>query len=458
VVGTALVSKDASLSPVEIGDTKQPDFKPQIKFPRFDNYANASFRLVSDEPAAVSYEQDAVIWRTATLEAKFYGIDDLEARDGHEFEVRLFERPASNVLTFSVQVKGVTWWYQPPLKNLRDDGWTWEPNEWGGIRQRPPHVNGSYAGYCDREGDYSALGGHNYRTGKVLHIYRPWAEDAKGQRVWCDLTLDADVMTITVPQDFLDSAAYPVLVDPTFGYSGTAASDDNISTARASCARRSRRRPSAARSTSITIKGRNEARARWTRIMGRPSTATRPGHRTPSWRLWNGAARRYGASDAEVTNDGGHDCSDVGHAVLARNTSGRRGARVDNTTGTVLVQVRRERRREQPVFPHGFDDSVWEATASRVFHREQRKGLHLRDVHGHGRQQQFRLAVGLALGQRVAVGLGEPTPSPSVSPSASVSPSRRCRRRSSPSPSAGDYDLLPLSLIVNQAVKRASYY
>jgi hypothetical protein len=71
------------------------------------------------------------------------------------------------------------------------------------------------------------LGGQNYKTGKLCHIYRPWAEDAKGQRVWCDLTIDADVMTITVPQDFLDSAAYPVLVDPTFGYTTHGASNDN---------------------------------------------------------------------------------------------------------------------------------------------------------------------------------------------------------------------------------------
>lgn len=41
VDGTALVCRDARLSPVEIGDTKQPDFKPQIKIPRWDKIGRA---------------------------------------------------------------------------------------------------------------------------------------------------------------------------------------------------------------------------------------------------------------------------------------------------------------------------------------------------------------------------------------------------------------------------------
>lgn len=257
VEGTALVGRDRRLSPVEIGDTKQPDFKPQIKIPRWNNAANVSIRLATTEPAAVTFEREAVVYRGATFEARFYGIDDIERADGHEFEVRLLERPASNVLTFTVQHKGGEWTRQEPLEHENPDGSTWGLNPWGGERRRPAHVNGSYVYYVDQAGDYSAIGGHNYRTGKVCHIYRPWAEDAAGVRVWCDLRLsdDTSILTIAIPSAFLDAAAYPVVVDPTFGYSGVAASDDNIGGAHILC--KALTTPASNGSlTSITIKGR----------------------------------------------------------------------------------------------------------------------------------------------------------------------------------------------------------
>lgn len=50
------------------------------------------------------------------------------------------------------------------------------------------------------------------------------------------------------------------------------------------------------------------------------------------------------------------------------------------------------------------------------------------------------------------------SPSASLSPSASASPSSSTSSSASASPSAGDYELLPLSLIVGQSIKRASSY
>jgi hypothetical protein len=66
----------------------------------------------------------------------------------------------------------------------------------------------------------------DYRTGKAFHIYRPWAEDATGKRVWCRLRIKpkSNEMTVTIPQKFLDNAVYPVLVDPTLGYNTNGAS------------------------------------------------------------------------------------------------------------------------------------------------------------------------------------------------------------------------------------------
>jgi hypothetical protein len=50
----------------------------------------------------------------------------------------------------------------------------------------------------------------------VFEIERPWAKDANDQKVWCSYSIDGSQQgSITVPQDFLDNATYPVLIDPT---------------------------------------------------------------------------------------------------------------------------------------------------------------------------------------------------------------------------------------------------
>ncbi|MHA2086073.1 MAG: hypothetical protein ACXABD_20200, partial [Candidatus Thorarchaeota archaeon] len=53
-----------------------------------------------------------------------------------------------------------------------------------------------------------------------FHIYRPHVVDSAGKETWADLHVDVDagILEITVPQQFLNRAVYPVLVDPTLGY------------------------------------------------------------------------------------------------------------------------------------------------------------------------------------------------------------------------------------------------
>jgi hypothetical protein len=64
------------------------------------------------------------------------------------------------------------------------------------------------------------MGGMNYMAGKVGHIYRIKAIDANGDWTWGKQNIDVGkkLHTIELPQDWLDKAAYPVVVDPTFGY------------------------------------------------------------------------------------------------------------------------------------------------------------------------------------------------------------------------------------------------
>jgi len=54
-------------------------------------------------------------------------------------------------------------------------------------------------------------------TGKLCHIHRPLIIDARGRKVWGDLSVVGNELRITIPQDWLANAKYPVVVDPTVG-------------------------------------------------------------------------------------------------------------------------------------------------------------------------------------------------------------------------------------------------
>ena len=54
-------------------------------------------------------------------------------------------------------------------------------------------------------------------TGKLCHIHRPEIIDARGRRCWGELSVVGNELRITVPEQFLSEAVYPVIVDPTVG-------------------------------------------------------------------------------------------------------------------------------------------------------------------------------------------------------------------------------------------------
>lgn len=147
-------------------------------------------------------------------QSTLYSIDQ-----GFEVGVSLVRRPETNSVAFTWQTMGLDALYQPAFAETELDGSTFEASPLGGIRRRPANVNGSYAFYRT-----NAIIGE---ATKAFHLYRPWAEDAKGTRVWCDLRIDGDHLTIIIPQAFLNSATYPVWLDPTFGYTTQGASQDN---------------------------------------------------------------------------------------------------------------------------------------------------------------------------------------------------------------------------------------
>lgn len=195
---------------VEVGDSKQPDFKPQFKIMRWNNEVNFSMRAEEKVGATVKIEDEKVKYITPEYEVHQYSKPEAGEDGGFEFEWVLKSKPSSNILTATIQTKGLDFCYQPIELT---------PQEISMNATRPENVRGSYAVY-HKTNKHNTLGGKDYKTGKAFHIYRPEAVDANGSKTWCQLDIDEQngILTVTVPQNYLDESSYPVVVDPTFGY------------------------------------------------------------------------------------------------------------------------------------------------------------------------------------------------------------------------------------------------
>src|SRR3990172_1486477 len=150
---------------IELGDSKQPDFKPQAKMMRWDNEVNFSVRAEEDPLATVETEGEKIKYVTPDREVHFrdFTPDISHPEGGLKFEVILKEKPVSNKLEFTISTKGLDFFYQPPLTQQEiDEG-----------AERPENVIGSYAVYHTTKGGMNDVAGMEYKVGKAFHIYRP---------------------------------------------------------------------------------------------------------------------------------------------------------------------------------------------------------------------------------------------------------------------------------------------
>lgn len=149
-------------------------------------------------------------------------MESTEDGEGFNIDINLSSKPASNVFTYTFENwQDKDFFYQPAL-NVEMASSTCTETDCGNVH-RPENVVGSYAVYSKVHKDHIS-GQTNYQTGKLFHIYRPLVSDANGSTTWATLNIVDGVMTVTVPWEFLDNGVYPVLVDPTFGYTTAGAS------------------------------------------------------------------------------------------------------------------------------------------------------------------------------------------------------------------------------------------
>ena len=157
---------------------------------------------------------DKVKYGNAKEEVHIYPLDATAEMDegGFEYEVILKEKPNTNVISMDIETRGLDFFYQPALTQKEIDEGAF----------RPENVVGSYAVFHKTKKNHR-VGETNYKTGKAFHIYRPKIKDANGNEIWGELDIKGNTLTITIDQNWLDKAVYPVICDPTFGFTSIGA-------------------------------------------------------------------------------------------------------------------------------------------------------------------------------------------------------------------------------------------
>ena len=245
---------------IYIGDPKNNEFRPKIKLNRWGEECFLKLNF-DDSKIKKSYKickfenKKLVIWETKDFNFRFYPLKpklkifkninrDIVGEifdneyGGLEFEIVLKRKPLNNKIVFSIETKNLKFYYQPPLTeefNKKDcEIWTEThiKTKNGNKYIRPKNVVGSYAVYHATRTNIhrSKADAEKYKTGQAFHIYRPKVIDSAGNEMWCDLNIDEmkKLLVITIPQEFLDKAIYPVTIDPTFGYTSAGSSKADI--------------------------------------------------------------------------------------------------------------------------------------------------------------------------------------------------------------------------------------
>lgn len=187
-------------------ETAGPKVVPNVNISRWGNIGDEAW-LNINYPATKITNEIAVL-SGGRLEIVNNGLTHRWYPVGNEleWELEIAKKPASNKFVFDLDFPaGVTFHYQPDAV-LRP----------GDIQ--PDRVKRSYAVYWNKKNG-------PYKTGKLGHIYRPWAVDFNDNRVWCEMVVDAQAktLTITIPQAWLGTAMFPIILDPTYGYTVTPA-------------------------------------------------------------------------------------------------------------------------------------------------------------------------------------------------------------------------------------------
>jgi hypothetical protein len=150
-------------------------------------------------------------WRDEVkLDIEYLGKHKLETRqisNGFEFDLILNSKPPSNEFVFQLDVRNLIFIQQPMTV----------PE----YCSAPDNALGSIAIYHKTKcHNYRNRKGfeYNYLCGKFGHIYRPCVYDDSDRKIWAEIIVLNGQLVITIDEQFLKDARYPVRIDPIIGY------------------------------------------------------------------------------------------------------------------------------------------------------------------------------------------------------------------------------------------------
>lgn len=192
---------------VIIGDENSPnDFKPKIKLTKWNKEESLSIRYYGLTNASLVKTNDKITLGNSDKDFYVLPYDTETLKFGLIFKTK----PTSNVFEFKLEGwQNFDFCYQPELTAA----------EIAEGCSRPADVVGSYAVY------HKTKANNQYKTGKFCHIYRPRFIDANNNFTWGELNIKNGTYTVTIPQDFLETAAYPVKANDTVGLTTVGASE-----------------------------------------------------------------------------------------------------------------------------------------------------------------------------------------------------------------------------------------
>lgn len=217
---------------ISLGDKTKPEFEPKLEIKRWENETRFSIKpkgldVIQRKDKDLTFEGDKIKFQAGDIEYHFYDAPTSSEEGGFEYEIVLNKYTGTSTFYSEIETQGLEFYKQLPL-NVEMASSTCTETECGGS-QRPVNVVNSYAVYhATQQGDYSKLGGYNYKAGKAFHIYRVKAVDADGQELWCDQNIYGNTHEISCDNNWLEKVAkYPVRIDPTFGYTSAGASNSS---------------------------------------------------------------------------------------------------------------------------------------------------------------------------------------------------------------------------------------
>jgi len=246
-----VLEKKGDRPEILIGD----GLEPGLEFKKWDT--NFKLKPRSKKIKSLSTKDKEITYDDGESKYRFYDLDDKKAKanvdtleradldtivfgaadpeidldDAYEFEIELSKAPQDGIVEMDIETENLKFLYQDAL-NIEMASTTCTPTLCGEV-SRPENVVGSYAVYHEtKEGDLTKLGGENYKAGKVFHIYRPKLIDANGDWIWGELYVDTalGILRITGDTSWYSKAAYPVIVDPTFGFTSIGGSSYTTNT------------------------------------------------------------------------------------------------------------------------------------------------------------------------------------------------------------------------------------